>query len=99
MGQLSVEQRVFIVSRYIDTQSIKRVQDEFRENFPGITVPVKTTILRNVRKFQRSGTTHNLNAMNSGRSRTARTADNIALVRDALKANLLQVLTELQDEP
>ena len=87
MGQLTVEQRVMIVDSFIRTQSYKRVQDEFSELYPNRAVPARSTILRNVKKFQRTGTTHNLNEHHSGRQRTARTAENIELVRNTLENN------------
>ena len=85
--QFTREQRVFIVENYILTRSIQNVQEAFRNAFIGRNVPTKSTILNNVRKYHEHGTSSNLNQGRSGRRRTARSAENIELVRDLLENN------------
>ena len=85
--QLTREQRVFIVENYILTRSIQNVHEAFRNTFIGRYVPKKSTILNNVRKYHEHGTSSNLNQGRSGRRRTARSAENIELVRDLLENN------------
>ena len=87
MAQLTTEQRVFIVLNYAQTQSSIAVINRFRARFPDRIPPVPSTVLRNVRKYLNSGTSLNLNKGNSGRRRTARSAENIDAVRHLLQAN------------
>ena len=87
MVQLTPEQRVFVVLNYTRTQSTTQVRNAFRERFPNRNPPAASTILENVRKYENSGTSLNLNKSNSGRRRTTRTAENIDAVRDLLQEN------------
>ena len=87
MAQLTTEQRVFIVLNYAQTQSSIAVINRFRARFPDRIPPVPSTVLRNVRKYLNSGTSLNLNKSNSGRRRTARSAENVDAVRHLLQAN------------
>ena len=87
MVQLTPEQRVFVVLNYTRTQSTTQVRNAFRERFPNRNPPAASTILENVRKYENSGTSLNLNKGNSGRRRTTRTAENIDAVRDLLQEN------------
>ena len=52
MVQLTVEERVFIVSKYFETHSFVEVRNLFRERFPDKEPPVKKTIWRNVKKYK-----------------------------------------------
>ena len=70
MVQLTTEQRAFIVQIYIQSQSIVVAQNTFRERFLDRNLPVKSTILNNVRKYLNAGTSLNLNKGRSGRQRT-----------------------------
>ena len=70
MVQLTTEQKVFIVTNFICTQSVTEVQNAFRIRFPDRNSPVRKTILDNVR-----------NQGNSGRRRTGRSERNAATVR------------------
>lgn len=87
MVQLSTEQRIFIVLQYSQTQNTTDVQNAFRARFPERPAPHKTTILKNVRKYSREGTSLNCNKGNSGRRRTTRSEENIADVRALLEEN------------
>ncbi|CAH1786147.1 unnamed protein product, partial [Owenia fusiformis] len=49
--------------------------------------PARSTILRNVRKYQEAGTSLNLNKGNSGRRRTGRSEENVERVRTRLHEN------------
>ena len=60
MAQPTAEQRVFIVLNYARTQSPADVRNRFRERFPNRNPPVTSTILRNAKKYQNSGTSLNL---------------------------------------
>jgi hypothetical protein len=81
MVQLTKEQRVFIVLHYTQTANTAAVQNAFRARFPDRNPPHKTTILRNFEKYSIEGTSSNLNKGNSGRRRTARSAENVAAVK------------------
>ena len=85
--QLTQAQRVFIVETYNRTHSFRDVQEGFRDNFPDRNIPTKSTIFYNVRKFHEHGSCSNLNQYRSGRRRSARTAENIELVRNILRHN------------
>lgn len=87
MGQLTTEQRTFVVLHYNLTHSLAAVRSAFREKFPDRNPPSKTTILKNFRKYSKYGTSLNLNKSNSGRPRTARSPENIAAVRRLLEEN------------
>lgn len=83
--QFTSEQRVFIVETFIRTNSYVDVVGEFQRRFPGRNPPTKKTIKYNVKKFRDRGSVLNQNANRSGRSRTGRSAENVALVRQALE--------------
>lgn len=84
---LTVEQRTFLVQRYLDTKDYDIVLADFGRQFPGRDVPKKSTVLKNVQKFLRTGTTHNLHKGRSGRRRSARTPENIEAVRTEVENN------------
>ena len=83
MVQLTTEQRVFVVECYIRLKSYAAVQREFRIREP----PAKRTIQENVSKYHSFGASLYLNKGNSGRSRTARTPENIMRVSNVLQNN------------
>jgi len=82
--QLTVEQRVFVVSRYMETGSTQAAIDLFTEHFPGVKPPTKHTVLRNVQKYRDHGSSHNRYKGNSGRKATIRTEETIEAVRKLL---------------
>ena len=63
------------------------MQNAFEARFPDRNVPSRSTIWRNCQKFLSTGTCHNRNKGNSGRQRTARSAENIEAVRTLLLEN------------
>ena len=85
MVQLTIEQRVFVVSTYQETKSYQTVQQRFRQRFPDRNPPTKRSIYQNVLKYTRHGTSLNRNKGHSGRRRTARSEENVASVRDVLR--------------
>ena len=87
MVQLNVEQRIFIVTKYIETRSYNDVREAFRLRFPQRNAPSKKTIYTNVKKYKEKGTSLNLNKGRSGRRVSIRTPENIQLVRDTLNGN------------
>lgn len=82
--QLTKQQRVFIVEKYLVTKSFQQVSQSFEERFPERPSPTKMTIWRNVAKYRTEGTSLNLNKRRSGRKRTGRTEENIQRVHQAL---------------
>ena len=46
MGQLSIQQRIFIVTHYFKTSSFREVQRLFEVEYPDQRPPHKTTITR-----------------------------------------------------
>ena len=87
MVNLTTEQPVFVVRKYYETGSYIEVQEAFRGRFPNRDPPVKATIWKNVTKYEKSGTSLNLNKGNSGRRRTATSVQNLDAVRVLLENN------------
>lgn len=87
MVQLTTEQRVFVVSIYLETKSFLAVKDAFRRRFPERNCPCNSTIRKNVEKYRQHGTSLNLNKQFSGRRKSVRTPENIEMVRDHLQEN------------
>ena len=85
MVQLTTEQRVFVVTQFTLIPNVTAMQNAFRIRFPDRNSPVRNTILKNVRKYQNTGTSLNRNKSNSGRRRTARNEENTAAVRELLE--------------
>ena len=85
MGQLTTEQRVFVVTQFTLISNVIAVQNELRIRFPDRNPPVRNTILKNVRKYQNTGTSLYRNKSNSGRRRTTRNEASIAAVRELLE--------------
>ena len=90
--QLTKDQRVFVVTTWTSTKSIKGVQQLFSERFPEQESTSKNTIWQNVKKYQQAGTSLNLNKGRSGRKKTARSEENIESVRNLLRQDLLRLL-------
>ena len=76
MVQLIHVQRSFVVTKYHETKSYEAVRAAFQERYPDRIVLSKRTIQQNVAKYQREGTSLNLNKGRSGRMRTVRTQEN-----------------------
>ncbi|KAF2350461.1 Protein of unknown function DUF4817 [Trinorchestia longiramus] len=91
--ELTKEQKVFVVTTWISTRSIKRVQALFAQHFPGRRSSCEDTIWKNANKYQQEGTSRNLNKGRSRRKRTARSEENVENVR-----NLLLQTTKCQSE-
>ena len=87
MVNLTTEQRVLVVRKHYETGSYIEVQEAFRGRFPDRDPPVKATRWKNVTKYERSGTSLNLNKGNSGRRRTATSVQNVDVVRVLLENN------------
>ena len=85
--QLTVEQRVQLVTTWMKTRSLQAVAQEFSVKFPGRAVPSRSTTWRNIRKYFEEGTSHNMNYGRSGRKRTGRSQENIAKVKEVLENN------------
>ena len=69
MPQLSKEQRVFVVRTYYEMKKYSEVINLFSHRFPGQDPPNKTTIWRNVNKYENHATSLNRNPKNSGRKK------------------------------
>lgn len=85
MDNWLVPQRVFAVTAYIECKSIVNVQRMFRREYNierHGRIPSRNTILRWVEKWQTAGTICNKFV---GPSRTVRTAENIAMIRNAVQ--------------
>ena len=87
MVQLTVEERVLLVTTYLRTGSLEAARNAFRDRFADREPPTKMTVWRNVQKYRETGTSHNRNKGISGRPKTARTIENIETVHDVLGRN------------
>ena len=83
--QFTPQQRSFLVTEYARTQSVTEVLQVFRRRYPNDRCPSRKTVLRNVQKYQRTGTSHNLCAGHSGRRRSGRSELNINAIRQVLE--------------
>ena len=83
--QLTMEERIFIVKSYYETKSYNQVQTKLRTLFPERLLPNKTTIRKNVKKYERDGTSLNMNKGISRRRITTRTQENIEVIRQAVE--------------
>ena len=85
MDNWLIPQRVFAVTAYIECDSIVEVQRRFRRKFNVERhgrIPSRNTILRWVEKWQATGTVANKFV---GTSRTVRTPENTATIRNAVQ--------------
>lgn len=87
MVYLTVEQRTFLVSRFLELRDFDRVRNEFQQRFPHRPPPHRKTIEWNVRKFEREGTVKNLHKDRSGRRRTGRSDANVGAVTQLVANN------------
>ncbi len=85
--QLTKDQRIFIVSRFKLIHNYDRVRTEFLQMFPERNSLSWITVRRTVEKFNDHGTILNRNKGNSGRRKTGRTEENIALVANVIREN------------
>ena len=101
MPQLSKEQRVFVVRTYYETKKYSEIINLFSHRFLGQDPPNKTTIWRNVNKYENHATSLNRNPKNSGRKRTARSEENIDAVQATSKessdSKMRQLTVQLRD--
>ena len=95
--QLTTEQRVFLVTEWTHSRSMQQVAQSFRRRFPDRKVPAKSTSWKNLRKYQAEGTSLNLNKGRSGRPRSVRMEDNVAVVQQQQGENP-QVSAKRNDE-
>ena len=87
MPRLTKDQRVWICLEYAKVNNACEVLRRWAERWGNLPPPTKRTVMITYRKFVREGTCLNVNKGRSGRRRTARTAENIELVRESLTEN------------
>ena len=80
--QLTGEQRILVVTKYLKARSSKEVQQFFEQRF--LVLPTNMSIRKNVIKYKTEGSSLNLNKDRSGRRRTGRTKENINLLQENL---------------
>ena len=78
---LNIEQKGKLVEFYSETKLIVQTQQQYQRHFAVRKAPDRKTIWRIVKKFQTERTVHNVNKGRSGRTREARTQQNIETVR------------------
>ena len=84
MGQLTAEQRVFVVNNWFVTKSLEQVRQLLRERFPGREPHTRMAIWKNVKKYTDYGTSLNRNSGHSGRPKTGRSQENTNRVHELL---------------
>ena len=87
MPRLTQDQRIWVVLEMSPVQNALQVRRSWRNHWPGIPAPSTVTIKNNYLKSANHGTSLNRNRGNSGRPRTARSQQNIAIVRRSLRRN------------
>ena len=87
MVHLTTEHRVLVVEKFFRLRSYVLVKEAFALRFPDRQLPSKSTIERNVLKYQRDETSLYRNKGNSGRKRTVRSEQNIEAVRNQLEVD------------
>lgn len=87
MVHLSVDERTFLVEKYLQSKDCDRVLLEFRRRYPNRPQPHRNTVYWNVRKFSNNGTVKNMHKERCGRRRTGRSVGNVNTVRNLLEQN------------
>ena len=91
MRRLTVQQRVWICIKYVElNRNAAAVRRQWIATWPNIPPPRKETISDTFRKFENEGTCQNLHIGRSGRPRTARSQQNVDLVRNECENNGLR---------
>ena len=85
--ELTKEKRIFITKSYYEMKSYTQIQTESRILFPERLPPNKTTSQKIVKKYEKDGTSLNMNKGRSGRRVTTRTQENTEMVQKALEQN------------
>ena len=83
--QFTKQQRAYLVTEYARLNNVAHVLRRFRQQYPNVRCPARNTVYSNVLKYQREGTSCNLNKGRSGRLRTARNVENVVAVRQVLQ--------------
>ena len=84
MPCLTIEQRVWVCVEYARVSNVREVLRRWPNYWFNIPTPCKESVIKTYRKFVQEGTCHNLNKLRSGLRRTARTKENIELVKRSL---------------
>ena len=85
--QFSVDERVFMVLNYTETENVLEIITRFQRQFPNQRTPCRQTMMDNYNKYVQYGLSLNRIVGDSGRPRIARIQAN--MVRRALEAHLL----------
>ena len=80
MGQLTSQQRVFIVEQYYSNKSPTKVKTVFSNEY-NLNINMKTAS-KVVNKWRANGTIYNLSNGNSGDSKHVRSEENIVILND-----------------
>ena len=84
--QYTLQQRAFLLTEYHrHSRNVARVLESFREQYPAVRCLSRATVYKNVVKYRANGTSLKLNRGRSGRSRSARTQEDIEAVRNAIQ--------------
>ena len=87
MPQISNKELVFVDGKFFERKSYIAVITAFRQRF-NQAPPCKKNNPKNITKFSLHGSSLNRNRENSERRRTARSEENIELVRNILENHL-----------
>ena len=97
MGQLTIDQRRFIIEEMVRTNSVIGTLRNFKKSFND-TAPTKLTIRRTFMKWKSEGTVQNVNKGKSGRNFTKRTTENNDLVKSLISTNDMNSTRKLAAE-
>ena len=84
MPRLSEDQRIWMCLHHARIQNAAEAKRRWPHRWENAPSPTKQTITKAYQKFLQEATCHDLNKGRSGRRRTARTPENIELVRESL---------------
>ena len=76
-----------MVTEFHRTESVTAVLPRFREVYPDVRCPSRFAVNKNVAKYQATGYSLNQNVGRSGRTRSARSAANVAAVCNVLETH------------
>ena len=88
--QFSVDERMFMVLNYTETENVLETITMFQRQFPNQRTLCRQTMMDNYNKYVQYGLSLNRIVGNSGRPRIARIRTNIDMVRRALEAHLTE---------
>ncbi len=79
----SQERRIFLLKRYYETKSYKVIRNQFQEAYPDENVIPDSSIQRLVKKFEETGTVHDLPGCGRRTKQTEEMKDAVKTILEA----------------